>query len=101
MRTLANLWPALAGMALVTYATRAGGLWIVGLAKQTPRLARVLGHLATAVLTALVVAGVREGDWAVAIATLAAIVLMRATGQMLAAIAGAAVAAAIVRALLP
>lgn len=99
MRDLANLWPALLGMALVTYATRAGGLWIVSLASQTPRLARVLQHLATGVLTALVVAGLANSDAAIAVAVVGAIVLMRATGQLLAAIAGAAAIAALVRAI--
>ena len=38
MRTLAEMWPVLAGMALVTYLTRVGGLWIIGLTQTTPRL---------------------------------------------------------------
>lgn len=86
-------------MALVTYFTRVGGLWIVGLAEQSPRLSRVLQHLATGVLTALVASGLREGDTAAAVAVVAAMMLMRATGQLLAAIGGAALAAAMVRAL--
>lgn len=98
MRTLAELWPVLAGMAVVTYFTRAGGLWIIGLAETTPRLVRNLQHLATGVLTALVIAGVRDGDAGIGAAAVAAIVLMRATGQILAAITGAALTAAIVRA---
>ena len=98
MRTLAEMWPVLAGMALVTYLTRAGGLWIIGLAETTPRLVRNLQHLATGVLTALVVADVRDGDVAIGAATLMAVVIMRATGQLLAAIAGAAVTAALLRA---
>ena len=97
MRTLAELWPVLAGMAIVTYLTRAGGLWIIGLAQATPRLSRNLQHLATGVLTALVVAGIRDGDAAIGAAAIAAIVVMRTTGQMLGAIAGAALTAAVVR----
>ena len=100
MHTLADLWPVLAGMALVTYLTRAGGLWIIGLADATPRLIRNLQHLATGVLTALVVAGVRDGDAGIAVASLAAIVLMRATGKILVAITAAAITAAVVRLLL-
>ena len=99
MRTLANIWPALVGMALVTYATRAGGLFIVGTLGNTARLSRVLQHLATGVLTALVVSGLREGDTGIAVAALAAMVLMRTTGHFLLAIGGAALAAAVVRAL--
>jgi uncharacterized membrane protein len=100
MRTLAELWPVLAGMAVVTYLTRAGGLWIIGLAETTPQLVRNLQHLATGVLTALVVAGVRDGDVGIGAAAVVAIVAMRATGQVLIAICGAATTAAVVRALL-
>ena len=85
-------------MALVTYGTRIGGLWIVSFAQETPRLSRMLQHLATGVLTALVVSGLHEGDAALAVAMLVAIVLMRITGQFLTAIGGAALAAALVRA---
>jgi uncharacterized membrane protein len=98
MRTLAELWPVLAGMALVTYLTRAGGLGIIGLVEGTPRLARNLQHLATGVLTALVVAEVRHGDAAIGAAVIAAVVMTRVTGHLLAAISAAAFTAAIVRA---
>lgn len=99
MKTFADLWPIVLGMALVTYATRAGGLWIVGMVSTTPRLSRILQNLATGVLTALVVSGLRQGEAAVYLSALAAIVLMHRTGNMLAAIAGAASTAALVRAM--
>ena len=99
MRDLASLWPALLGMALVTYATRIGGLWIVSLATDTPRLARVLQHLATGVLTSLVVAGLADSEAAISPAVAGAIILMRVTGNLMAAIAGAAAIAAAVRAI--
>ena len=99
MRTIAELWPALLGMALVTYATRAGGLSIVTIAAGTPRLERTLQHLATGVLTALVVAGLLESDGAVTGAAAVAMLVMRATGSLLGAIGAAALAAAAVRAL--
>jgi uncharacterized membrane protein len=99
MRTLAELWPVLAGMAIVTYLTRIGGLGIIGMLQATPRLVRNLQHLATGVLTALVVAGIRDGDVAIGAAAIAAMAVMRVSGQLLAAIGTAAVAAAIVRAL--
>lgn len=100
MRTLANLWPAIVGMALVTYGTRIGGLWIVDLARETPRLARLLHHLATAVLAALIIAAFRDGDAGIRLAAVVAIVLMRTTGQMLTAIGGAVITAALVRMLM-
>jgi uncharacterized membrane protein len=99
MHGLAEMWPVLAGMALVTYLTRVGGLWIIGLAQTTPRLVRNLQHLATGVLTALVVADIRDGDAAIGAAAFMAMVLMRATGQILTAIGGAALTAALLRAL--
>jgi uncharacterized membrane protein len=99
MRTLAEMWPVLAGMALVTYLTRVGGLWIIGLTQTTPRLVRNLQHLATGVLTALVVAGVRDGDAAIGAAALVAIAVMRVTGQILSAICGAVLTAALLRAM--
>lgn len=97
MRTLADLWPAVAGMALVTYGTRAGGLWLVSMVRETPRLARLLRHLGTSVLAALVIAGLHEGDAGIAVATVVAFVLMRLTGNMLAAIGAAALCAALTR----
>ena len=100
MRTLVELWPVIAGMAIVTYLTRVGGLAIIGFAHTTPRLVRNLQHLATGVLTSLVVASVRDGDAAIGAAAIAAIVVTRATGHMLAAISAAALTAALVRALM-
>jgi branched-subunit amino acid transport protein len=100
MPGLADVWPAVLGMALVTYGTRVGGLWLVSLAEQTPQLTRLLQHLGTGVLTALVVAGLLDGDAALRIGAVMAIVLMRVTGHMLTAIGGAAITAAFVRALL-
>jgi uncharacterized membrane protein len=98
MRTLAELWPVLAGMAAVTYLTRVGGVGIIGLVEATPRLVRNLQHLATGVLTALVIAAVRDGDAAIGAAAAAAIITTRAFGNVLAAITAAAVTAAIIRA---
>lgn len=50
----AEVVATIAGMALLTYATRAGGLWIIGRVRPTPRLERWLGHLPGAILAALV-----------------------------------------------
>ncbi len=52
-------------------------------------------------LTALVVAGVREGGAAIAMAAVMAMILMRTSGRMLAAIGAAAATAALVRLLIP
>ena len=99
MRTVVELWPVVAGMAIVTYLTRVGGVGIIGLVNTTPRMVRNLEHLATGVLTALVVAGVRDGDLGIAAAAIAAMIVTRVTGQLLTAIIVAAITAAVVRAL--
>jgi branched-subunit amino acid transport protein len=84
-------------MALVTYGTRAGGLWLVSLVRETPLLGRILRHLGTSVLAALLVAGLREGDAGITIGAVAAFIVMRLTGNMLAAIGIAAGCAALTR----
>jgi uncharacterized membrane protein len=47
-------------MALVTYATRIGGYWIMGRVTLSPRVAAVLAYLPGAVLTSLIVPAVLE-----------------------------------------
>ncbi len=47
-------------MALVTYATRVGGYWIMGRVTLSPRVAAVLAYLPGAVLTSLIVPAVLE-----------------------------------------
>lgn len=47
-------------MALVTYATRVGGYWIMGRVTLSPRAATVLAYLPGAVLTSLIVPAVLE-----------------------------------------
>lgn len=44
----------IAGMALVTYATRAGGLWLMGRMPVSPRVEAALRHIPGAVLVALI-----------------------------------------------
>ncbi|WP_029348803.1 AzlD domain-containing protein [Bosea sp. 117] len=67
-------------MALVTYATRAGGLWLVGFMPMSPRLEAFLRYLAGAVLVAIVVPATVRGGAAAFVAvgtTLLAVLLMR------------------------
>jgi uncharacterized membrane protein len=42
------------GMALATYATRAGGFWLMSRVRVTPRLELVLRHIPGAVLVSIV-----------------------------------------------
>jgi uncharacterized membrane protein len=45
---------AILGMALVTFATRAGGLWLMGRVRPSPRVERWLRHIPGAVLVSIV-----------------------------------------------
>jgi uncharacterized membrane protein len=45
---------AIAGMALVTYVTRAGGLWLIGRVTLSPRIEAGLQYVPGAVLSAIV-----------------------------------------------
>src|SRR3546814_9488228 len=55
---------AIAGMAVVTYITRAGGFWLMGHVSITPRIERFLRHMASGVLIAIVAAAAMNGDMA-------------------------------------
>ncbi|MCJ8142438.1 AzlD domain-containing protein [Ancylobacter sp. A5.8] len=67
-------------MALVTYGTRAGGIWLVGFMPMSPRLEAFLRYLAGSVLVALVVPATVRGGAAAFVAvgvTLLAMVVVR------------------------
>jgi uncharacterized membrane protein len=85
----------IAGMTLVTYATRIGGVLLMGLVPITPRVEAFLRHLSSSVLVALVVPSVLRGDAAgyvaVATAMVAMIALRNAVGAMALGVAAAAV----------
>ncbi|PZQ82894.1 MAG: branched-chain amino acid transporter [Ancylobacter novellus] len=88
---------AIFAMALVTYATRAGGLWLVGFMPMSPRLEAFLRSLSGSVLVALVVPATVRGEGAALVAvgaTLVAVVVLR---RALLAIAIGVLAAALYR----
>ncbi len=90
---------AIAGMALVTYATRAGGLWLMVHVPLSPRVEAFLRYLSGSVLVALVVpAAVQEGT-AAWVAIAAALLVMLATRRTLLALLLGVLAAAAYRAL--
>ncbi len=70
-------------MAVVTYATRAGGYWIMGRITLSPRVAVMLAYLPGAVLTALVVPAVLAEGVAGVIALAATALAMRWRGNLL------------------
>ena len=88
------------GMGIITYATRAGGVWAMGLVEITPRLERFLRHLAGAVVVSIVVgAGVR-GDVPAKLALATSFVIMATTKRTFPALVGGIAMAAGSRALL-
>jgi uncharacterized membrane protein len=78
---------AIVGMALVTYATRAGGLWLMERVPPSPRLETWLRHVPGAVLAAIVAPAVFTGGWYEALAAGAAMLTAARTGSVLGAMA--------------
>lgn len=70
-------------MAVVTYAMRAGGYWIMGRVTLSPRIAAMLAYLPGAVLTSLVVPAVLGEGVPGVIALIATAVVMRWRGNLL------------------
>ncbi|HEX6978879.1 MAG TPA: AzlD domain-containing protein [Alphaproteobacteria bacterium] len=86
---------AVIGMAAVTYATRAGGVWLASFMTITPRTEAFLRSLSSSVLVALVVPAIVKGDAASAAAATVALGVMIVTRSAIAAITvGIVVAAA-------
>lgn len=74
---------AIVAMALVTYATRAGGLWLMGRLPPSPRLERWLARLPGAILAAIVAPAALAGGITTALAALASMLVMARTGNVL------------------
>lgn len=70
-------------MAVVTYAMRAGGYWIMGRVTLSPKVAAMLAYLPGAVLTSLVVPAVLEEGLPGVFALIATAVVMRWRGNLL------------------
>jgi uncharacterized membrane protein len=78
-------------MALVTYATRAGGLWLMARVRPSPRLEAGLRHMPGAVLAALIAPLAWSGGAAERLALLVtALVAARSGNMLLALISGVA-----------
>lgn len=84
------------GMALITYATRVTGLWMMGRVQPTPRVAAWMRHIPGAILVALVTPAVLTGNLADAVAGLATVlVAWRTRNLLLAMVVGIVVVAAL------
>jgi uncharacterized membrane protein len=87
---------AIAGMALVTYLTRAGGFWLMAYLPASPRLAAWLRALPGALLVALVTPALtREGPTGIAAGGAATLVALRTKNMLAAMVAGLAVIVAL------
>lgn len=85
---------AIAGMAVVTYLTRIGGVVVMGFVPITRRVESFLRHLACSVMVSIIAVGAARGDpaaWIALVAALAFMVLTRSSP--LAMLGGMAVAA--------
>lgn len=71
------------GMALVTYATRAGGLWLMGHVTPTPRVAAWLRQIPGAVLVAIIAPTALAQGPAETVAAVATAVVAVRTGNLL------------------
>jgi uncharacterized membrane protein len=71
------------GMALVTYATRAGGFWLMGLVTPTPRIEAWLRQIPGAVLVAIIAPAVLASSLAETLAALATMLVAIRTKNVL------------------
>ena len=79
------------GMALVTYATRAGGFWLMGLVTPSPRIEAWLRQIPGAVLVAIVAPTVLASSLAETLAALATVlVAIRTKNVLIAMVTGVA-----------
>ena len=82
------------GMALVTYATRAGGFWLMGLVTPSPRIEAWLRQIPGAVLVAIIAPSVLASSLAETLAALATIlVAIRTKNVLIAMLVGVATVA--------
>jgi uncharacterized membrane protein len=77
------------GMALVTYITRAGGFWLMGLVTPSPRIEAWLRQIPGAVLMAIIAPTVLASSFAETLAALAtALVALRTKNVLVAMLIG-------------
>jgi uncharacterized membrane protein len=89
---------AIGGMALITYATRAGGLWLMGYVPLSPRVESFLRHMASSVIVAIIATTAWRGDLAMRLAIMVSVAVMLAIRNTTAALAAGMAAAALFRA---
>ena len=88
-------------MALATYATRAGGLWLASRLALSERTEAWLGYIPGAILVSLVAPTVLTGGLAETLAAVAVILVALRTGSLPVAMVAGVGAVLVLRALLP
>ena len=91
---------AIALMALATYATRAGGLWLASRLALSERMEAWLGYIPGAILVSLVAPTVLTGGLAETLAAVAVILVALRTGSLPVAMVTGVGAVLVLRALL-
>ena len=71
-----GVWMVIAAMAVVTYAIRAGGFWLMGYVPLTRRVRSILNALPGSVIAAIIVPLAVRGGTAATAAVVAALVVM-------------------------
>lgn len=95
--TTAGALAAILIMALVTYLTRAGGVFVMSRVPIGPKVERFINAMAGSVLVAVITPMAAQGDWGARLALVATLVVMLATRKALAAITAGILAAALWR----
>ena len=86
---LYGVWIAIAAMAVVTYAIRAGGFWLMGYVPLTQRVRSILNALPGSVIAAIIVPlAVRGGTAATAAVVTALVVMAFRRNDLLAVVCG-------------
>ncbi len=94
-----GIWMVIAAMAIVTYAIRAGGFWLMGYVPLTRRVRSILNALPGSVVVAIILPLAVRGGAAATVAVITALVVMvLRRNDLLSVICGVG-AAAFVRAL--
>ena len=88
-------------MALATYATRSGGLWLASRLALSERMEAWLGYIPGAILVSLVAPTVLTGGLAETLAAVAVIVVALRTGSLPVAMVAGVGAVLVLRAVLP
>ncbi len=88
-------------MALATYATRAGGLWLASRLTLSDRVEAWLGYIPGAILVSLVAPTVLTGGLAETLAAVAVVLVALRTGSLPLAMVTGVGAVLVLRALLP